>query len=139
MLYIGAWLGWRRVLPGSPAGGTTGRWRDLWDHRRISRSGLRRRRLLRAQKQRQRVVQAGLTGSRIEPARIELAAPPGQLALGQLAGGVGGASAAFAGRYGAVQILPGLATPDREGRRQNKPRRVPPPPGQPRETRQAAG
>src|SRR3546814_12392708 len=87
MLYIGAWLGWRRVLPGSPAGGTTGRWRDLWEQRRSSRSGLRPRRLLRAQKQRQRVVQAGLTGSRIEPARIELAAQPGQLALGQLAGG----------------------------------------------------
>src|SRR3546814_1556219 len=124
MLYIGAWLGWRRVLPGSPAGGTTGRWRDLWDLRRSSRSGLRPRRLLRAQKQRQRVVQAGLTGSRIEPARIELAAQPGQLALGQLAGGVDGALAEFAGRHGAVQMLPGLAIPDRADRRQIQRRRM---------------
>src|SRR3546814_14351275 len=76
-----------------------------------------RSRLLRAQKQRQRVVQAGLTGSRIEPARIELAAQPGQLALGQLAGGVDGALAELAGRHGAVQMLPGLAIPDRADRR----------------------
>src|SRR3546814_17170346 len=76
------------------------------------------------QKQRQRVVQAGLTGSRIEPARIELAAQPGQLALGQLAGGVDGALAEFAGRHGAVQMLPGLAIPDRADRRQLQRRRM---------------
>src|SRR3546814_17842634 len=91
MLYNSSGLWAPRVGRGAQAGGTTRRWRDLWEQRRSSRSGLRPRRLLRAQKQRQRVVQAGLTGSRIEPARIELAAQPGQLALGQLAGGVDGA------------------------------------------------
>src|SRR3546814_17976822 len=104
MLYNSSGLWAPRVGRGAQAGGTTRRWRDLWEQRRSSRSGLRPRRLLRAQKQRQRVVQAGLTGSRIEPARIELAAQPGQLALGQLAGGVDGALAEFAGRHGAVQM-----------------------------------
>src|SRR3546814_14299116 len=118
MLYNSSGLGAPRVGRVWQAGGTTRRWRDRWEQRRSSRSGLRPRRLLgRAQKQRQRVVQAGLTGSRIEPARIELAAQPGQLALGQLAGGVDGALAELAGRPGAVQILPGLDIPPRPARR----------------------
>src|SRR3546814_19921737 len=86
MLYNSSGLWAPRLGRGSQAGGTTRRWRDLWEQRRSSRSGLRTRRLLgRAQKQRQRVVQAGMTGSRIEPASIELGAQHGQLALGKLA------------------------------------------------------
>src|SRR3546814_18549725 len=124
MLYNSSGLWAPRLGRGSQAGGTTRRWRDLWEQRRSSRSGLRPRRLLgRAQKQRQRVVQAGLTGSRIEPARIEPAAQPGQLALGQLAGGVAGALAELAGRPGAVQIPPPPAITPRP-----EPRHQPPPP-----------
>src|SRR5690606_25417183 len=49
---------------------------------------------------------------RIEPQRIQLPAQPGELALGQLAGGGDGALAEPGGVAGAVQVLPGLAIAD---------------------------
>src|SRR5690606_30535593 len=49
---------------------------------------------------------------RIEPQRIQLPAQPGELALGQLAGGGNGAFAEPGGVAGAVQVLPGLAIAD---------------------------
>ncbi len=55
---------------------------------------------------------------RIEPARVQFAAQPGQLALGQLPGGVHGAVAERRRVGRPVQVFPCLAVADRPQRRQ---------------------
>src|SRR5690606_29979898 len=59
----------------------------------------------------------GLRG-RVEPARVELSAQPGELALGQLAGGGDGLVAEARRVAAAVEVLPGLAVADRADRGQ---------------------
>src|SRR5690606_41837399 len=49
---------------------------------------------------------------RVEPQRVELAAQPGELALGQLAGGGNGAFAQLRGIGRALQVFPGLPVAD---------------------------
>src|SRR5690606_9493938 len=62
---------------------------------------------------------------RVEPARAELAAQPGELALGELAGGEDRA-VAEPGRGGRpVQVFPGLAVAHGADRRQLQWRRMP--------------
>src|SRR5690606_35404472 len=55
----------------------------------------------------------GRSSGRIEPARGQFAAQPGELALGELAGGGDGLGAEGGGIGEAVQMAPGLAVADR--------------------------
>src|SRR3546814_8931955 len=72
----------------------------------------------------QRLFERTAVTFRVEPARAELAPQPGDLALGQLAGGED-RTIAEGRRVGeAIQVLPGLAVADGAQRRQLQRRRV---------------
>ena len=65
-----------------------------------------------------RRIQLRALGHGIEPLRVQFAAQPGELALGQLASGGDGPRAEFRHRCRAVQMLPGLAIAHGAQRRQ---------------------